>query len=66
MRRGYGATQQKHYQTALYYFRRALEERPGDDYARQAIRNVQNYINGARFMSKVRQQGDRVLVEEMK
>lgn len=66
MRLGYGATQQKHYQTALYYFRRALQERPADDYARQAIRNVQNYINGAQFMSKVRQSGDRVLVEQMR
>ncbi|MEC5029349.1 MAG: hypothetical protein SAL07_05500 [Oscillatoria sp. PMC 1051.18] len=45
MRIGYDATQQEDYQTALINFRRALEERPQDPYALQAIRNVSTYIN---------------------
>ncbi|MDY7014282.1 MAG: hypothetical protein SVX43_11920 [Cyanobacteriota bacterium] len=42
---GYDATEQGDYQTALINFRRAQEERPGDFYATQAIRNVETYIN---------------------
>jgi hypothetical protein len=38
---GYAATQQKDNQTALLYFRRALDERPNDTFATQAIRNVE-------------------------
>lgn len=44
MRTGYEATEQGDYQTALINFRRALQERPGNPYARQAIRNVETYI----------------------
>ncbi|MGB3692258.1 MAG: hypothetical protein WBG70_12970 [Spirulinaceae cyanobacterium] len=40
----YDATEQEDYQTALINFQRALEERPGDYYATQAIRNVKTYI----------------------
>ncbi len=45
MRIGYDATERGNYQTALINFRRALEVRPGDTYATQAIRNVTTYIN---------------------
>lgn len=41
MQAGYAATQQKDSQTALLYFRRALDERPNDPFATQAIRNVE-------------------------
>jgi hypothetical protein len=45
MRAGYDANRRKEHQTALLYFRRALDERPNDTYATQAIRNVENYLN---------------------
>jgi hypothetical protein len=45
MRAGYAATEERDYDTALLYFRRALDERPNDPYAQRAIQNVQNYIN---------------------
>ena len=45
MEMGYDATEQEDYQTALSNFQRALQERPGDYYATQAIRNVQTYVN---------------------
>ncbi|MDY6784596.1 MAG: hypothetical protein SW833_18975 [Cyanobacteriota bacterium] len=45
MRIGYDATERGNFQTALINFRRALEQRPNDEYATQAIRNVQTYIN---------------------
>lgn len=45
MRAGYAATEARDYDTALLYFRRALDERPNDPYAQRAIQNVQNYIN---------------------
>ncbi|MDJ0705748.1 MAG: hypothetical protein QNJ46_20980 [Leptolyngbyaceae cyanobacterium MO_188.B28] len=48
MRIGYAATEQKDYQTALINFRRALEARPGDRYATEAIRNVEFYIRRIR------------------
>ena len=48
MRIGYEATEQKDYQTALINFRRALEARPGDRYATEAIRNVETYIQRIR------------------
>lgn len=41
---GYDATEQGDYQTALINFRRALEVRPQDYYATQAMRNVTTYI----------------------
>ncbi|HEY9659291.1 MAG TPA: hypothetical protein V6C65_12620 [Allocoleopsis sp.] len=43
MAAGYEATQQRNYETALLYFRRALDERPNDSYAQQAIQNVERY-----------------------
>jgi hypothetical protein len=43
MQAGYAATESKDYGTALLYFRRALDERPNDTYAEQAIRNVERY-----------------------
>ena len=45
MRIGYDATERGDYQTALINFQRALDERPGDEYATQAVRNVQTFIN---------------------
>ncbi|MDJ0734963.1 MAG: hypothetical protein QNJ47_13000 [Nostocaceae cyanobacterium] len=42
---GYDATEAENYQNALINFQRALQERPGDYYATQAIRNVRTYIN---------------------
>jgi hypothetical protein len=44
MRAGYAATQQRDYSTALAYFQRALQLRPNNPYARQAVSNVQGYI----------------------
>jgi hypothetical protein len=41
---GYAATKRKDNPTALLYFKRALDERPEDPYASQAIRNVETYI----------------------
>lgn len=43
MEAAYTATQQRDYETALLYFRRALDERPNDSYAIQAIRNIGSY-----------------------
>ncbi|MGB6013234.1 MAG: hypothetical protein WBG32_00750, partial [Nodosilinea sp.] len=43
MAAGYEATQQRDYDTALIYFQRALDERPTDSYAQQAIENVEQY-----------------------
>lgn len=48
MQAGYDATQQKNHQQALVYFKRALDERPNDTYATQAIRNVEAYLKGNR------------------
>ncbi|MEB3312449.1 MAG: tetratricopeptide repeat protein [Snowella sp.] len=44
MRIGYDATERGNYQAALINFQRALQERPNDYYAIQAVRNVQTYI----------------------
>jgi hypothetical protein len=44
MNAGYAATQQKDYSTALIHFQRALDERPTDTFATQAIRNVESYL----------------------
>ncbi len=44
MTAGYAATQQRDYPTALAYFQSALQLRPGNRYAVQAIRNVQGYM----------------------
>jgi hypothetical protein len=45
MRAGYAATQERNYDAAILYFQRALDERPNDAYARQAIQNVESYQN---------------------
>lgn len=41
MQAAYTATRQKDNQTALLYFKRALDERPNDTFAVQAIRNLE-------------------------
>ncbi len=41
---GYDAAAQSQYQTALFYFERALEARPGDKYALAAIANMKAYL----------------------
>ncbi|WP_432811594.1 ARC6/PARC6 family protein [Pantanalinema sp. GBBB05] len=46
MKAGYAATEKKQHQTALLYFKRALDERPSDSYATQAVRNVEAYLRG--------------------
>jgi hypothetical protein len=46
MAAGYEATNQRDYETALLYFQRALDERPNDSYAQQAIQNVEQYRTG--------------------
>lgn len=43
MNAGYAATQERDYDTALLYFQRALDERPDNPYAQQAIQNVEQY-----------------------
>ncbi|GAB4380542.1 MAG: hypothetical protein Kow00121_37030 [Elainellaceae cyanobacterium] len=43
MQAGYTATDQENYDRALLFFQRALDERPGDSYAQQAIENVEGY-----------------------
>ncbi len=43
MQAGYDATKRRDNPTALLYFKRALDERPNDSYAAQAIRNVESY-----------------------
>ncbi len=44
MTAGYRATAQRQYKTALQYFQQALQRRPRDTYATQAIRNVSYYL----------------------
>ncbi|MBD2328295.1 hypothetical protein [Alkalinema sp. FACHB-956] len=44
MQVGYTATQKRNHRTALLFFRRALDERPNDTYAIQAIKNVEAYL----------------------
>lgn len=44
MRLGYDATQREEYQAALSFFENALEVRPDDYYATEAIENVQTYL----------------------
>lgn len=46
MKAGYAASQKKDYSTAKLYFQRALDERPNDTYAQQAIQNVETFMNG--------------------
>ena len=49
MKAGYAATDQKQYETALRYFRRALDERPNDSYSTQAIRNIEGTLQPDRL-----------------
>jgi uncharacterized protein HemY len=44
MRLGYDAVQRHHFQDALNYFQGALKIKPADQYATQAVRNVQTYM----------------------
>ena len=45
MEAGYDATDDGDYETALGYFENAIQLRPRDYYAAQAIRNVYTYLN---------------------
>lgn len=45
MNLGYAATDAREYETALRYFQQALQLRPDNPYASQAIRNVSTYID---------------------
>ncbi|WP_121969349.1 tetratricopeptide repeat protein [Leptolyngbya sp. BC1307] len=45
MRLGYDATNRGSYARALDFFEKAIAERPQDDYAAQAIRNVRTYMS---------------------
>jgi tetratricopeptide (TPR) repeat protein len=47
MSAGYTATEARDYQTALQYFNAALQLRPNNPYALQAIRNVNTYIQAS-------------------
>ncbi len=64
MQLGYDATGQRNYQTALKYFRQALEEKPGDPYGKAAANNVAGYIRrssgGLAFYSGVGRPNRRV------
>ncbi len=51
MRLGYDATEMEDYQRALNHFQAALKQRPKDEYATQAIRNVRTYIVGGQEVS---------------
>ncbi len=44
MRAGYKATEEKDYKTAQTQFKKALQARPNDIYAQQALQNVEFYI----------------------
>lgn len=48
MQAGYAADQQKDTATALLYFTRALDERPNDAFATQAMRNAQTSVERTR------------------
>ena len=51
MNLGYAYANQFDYQTALINFRRALEERPDDRYATNAIANMEYYIKRNRVLA---------------
>jgi hypothetical protein len=44
MKAGYDAEKAQNYKTALTFFRRALDERPGDTYATTAIQNTESKL----------------------
>lgn len=46
MQLGYDANQRHHFSDALRYFEAALQAKPGDPYATQAVRNVRTYMQG--------------------
>lgn len=46
MRLAYDANERQHFADALRYFEAALQARPGDPYATQAVRNVRTYLQG--------------------
>lgn len=46
MRLAYDANERQHFTGALRYFEAALQARPGDPYATQAVRNVRTYLQG--------------------
>ena len=46
MRLGYDATERHSFREALRYFEAALQARPGDPNATQAVRNVRTYLQG--------------------
>lgn len=52
MQAGYAADQQKDAATALLYFTRALDERPNDPFATQAMRNAQALVERTRGTAK--------------
>ena len=64
MKIGYQATENRNYQTALINFRRALQERPNNPYALQAIRNVETYIQRGLQAETPRLQLQRTLAGE--
>lgn len=51
MQAGYTADKKGDHQQALLYFRRALDERPNDTYAQQAIGNQQRYLQRSQAAS---------------
>ncbi len=53
MQFGYRAVQRRDYSTALVNFRRALQERPQDRYATQAIQNLESYLQPRSASPKV-------------
>ena len=52
MQAGYAADQQKDAATALLYFTRALDERPNDPFAMQAMKNAQALVERTRGTAK--------------
>jgi Tfp pilus assembly protein PilE len=64
MQLGYAATAQRNYPSAFNYFKRALQQRPGDKYANIAVNNIQSYIKNRRqaslsFVSSIGRPGRR-------
>ncbi|MEC4984592.1 MAG: ARC6/PARC6 family protein, partial [Oscillatoria sp. PMC 1076.18] len=62
MQAAYDASDQRNYQTALLYFQRALDERPGDSFAQQEVTNLQRNLgltsnsNSRSFSRQITQQ----------
>lgn len=49
---GYRVSRQRNYSDALFYFQKALQKRPGDRYATQAIRNITAYLARSRRVGR--------------